>query len=315
MKKQVLLLSLFLLTGCIFKPQSSIHSSNTESPYSSNSETNNSSLSSGSSFDDEGDEEQSLIDYITLNKNELFLKQGKYEYLTVNYYPEIEDIDLKQGVWVSDNADVVTVSSVGKVTGISKGDAYVSFTTNEGHRRARCHVYVVNSESDITKEWQKVNDMDSIKVGDTLIFGAPELNAVASLERRDGYLKTTSATFTGSGDKLLSFGDGAGSYYVGTGEEESLTLENQEGNYLAGKITDRGQGLLFVHDKGQKNWVFEHVNSTGLDYCVNYDIEEDYWLMFNKINDSDIRFNLYDSNPTVLMIMPTIYRLTIIYNV
>lgn len=339
MKKQAFLLTLFLLVGCSFKPQSNTYSSissmeqyqssKEESSFldesvsddssivdSSNDESSSSSSdSSSSSGEEENEEDQSLIDHITLNKNELYLKAGKYEYLTVNFFPEIEDVDLKQGVWASDNEDIATVSQYGKVTGVSKGDAYISFTTNEGHRRARCHVFVVNSESDITKEWQKVNDMDSIKAGDTLIFGSPEFGVVASLDRVSGYLKTVNASFSSNGEELLSFDSGTGSYYVGPGEGESLTLENQEGNYLAGKNTDRGPGLLFVHDKGQKNWIFEHVDETSLDYCVNYDIDEDYWLMFNKINSGDIRFNLYNSNPTALMVMPTIFRLTIVYNI
>ena len=68
---------------------------------------------------------------------------------------------------------------------------------------------------------------------------------------------------------------------------------------------------MFVKSKGQIDWIFENVD--GLDYCVNYDIEDDYWLMFNKISDADIRFNIYDSNVTQLMKLPTIYRLEIIF--
>ena len=271
------------------------------------------SSSESSSVDDEDDE--SKIDYITLNKSELYLQIGKYEYLTVNFFPDIEDVDLKQGIWSIDNEDIASVSQYGKVTGKAKGDAYVSFETYEGHRRARCHVYVINSESDISKEWQKVNDMDSIKSGDTLVFASPELGVAASLERVSGYLRTAPISFSGNGDKITSLNSEVGTYYVGEGTDGALTLENQEGNYLAGKYTTSGGGLVFVHSKGQINWIFEHVESTGLDYCVNYDIEADLWLMFNKINSGDIRFNLYDSNPTSLMIMPTIYRLTVIYNV
>ena len=255
--------------------------------------------------DDETDD--CPIQSVSMTNSEIYLNVGAHEYLTVEFVPDNLDVDTKQGVWTIEDSSIATISQYGKVTGVKKGE------TNLGHRRARCHIYIVNSQSDVTKEWKKVTDMDSIKEGDTLCFGCPELGVVASLEKVSGYLKTVSATF--SGDKITNLPSSAGTYYVGEGEGEALTLENQEGNYLAGKYTEQGGGLVFVHSKGQINWVFEHVNETGLDYCVNYDIATDLWLMFNKINNTDIRFNLYDSNPTSLMIMPTIYRYTVTFNV
>ena len=258
------------------------------------------------------EEDTSKIDHITLNKQELILTIGHYEYLSVNFFPDDETTqDIHDGTWSIADSSIATISIYGKVTAVKKGKTVASFTTVEGSRRANCTVYVFESEQAIQKEYVKVTDADSIKDGDQIIFASPELKVAASINRLSGYLKPTNATFSTDGNKLLTFGDDAGQYYVGEGKNGGLTLENQENEYLCGKTNDYRNSLTFVKSKGSINWIFEIPEGYSNIYCVNNDLADDLWLMFNRINDSDIRFNLYDSNPTALMIMPTIYRLEI----
>ena len=164
------------------------------------------------------------------------------------------------------------------------------------------------------KEYQKVTDADSIKDGDIIIIGCPELGKAASINRNSGYIVPSNTTFSSDKSKIVSFEDDVAEYYVGQSEGESLTLESQENKYLAGRSNDYKNSLTYLDsDKGQVRWIFEKPDGYSNIYCVNYDIQDDLWLMFNKINDSDIRMGLYDSNPTELMILPTFYRLTILH--
>ena len=271
--------------------------------------------------DDGGDEEEPIedeedecpIDHISLNKSSLDLIKDKYEYLTVNFFPDDSTTEeLHDGVWSVEDSSIATVSQYGKVTGVSAGRTVVTFTTNEGKRRGNCVVYVFNSAEDIVREYVKVTDAESIVPGDQIVFGCPELGVSASIDGVSGYLKTTPTTFSSDKSKITSLGSNAGEYIVGNGKDDSLTLESQENKYLAGISNRYENKVVFRNEKGAIDWIFEIPQGYTNIYCVNYDIDDDLWLMFNKISDSDIRFNLYDSNPTTLMFMPTIYRLTII---
>ena len=248
---------------------------------------------------------------ITLSDRELDLVKGKYQYLAVNF-PEGYAYDPEGGEWVTSNEEVASVSPVGKVTALKEGDAYIRYIASTGVSSASCLVHVYDSAASIQREWVKVDDMNSIAEGDRLIFGCPEFGVVATLDRVDGYLKAKPAAFSDAGAKLSSF-DEAADFYAGE-EGESFLLENQEGQYLAGRHNDYRNGLSFLNNanKGQTHWIFETPEGYEKGYCVNYDIEDDLWLMFNKVNDSDIRFNLYDSNETAFMKLSTVYRYQIV---
>ena len=289
---------------------SSETSTSIESSYQSEQFSESSQEETSSESSESSSSEECPFESISLNKRSLVLVVGKKDDLVVNFEPDTEDVDLKDGTWESSDNSVATVR-YGRVTAVKKGTAVISFTTTLGNLKAYCTVTVVNSEDEIIKEFVKVDDMDSIKLGDELIFACPEFGVAASLNRYDRYLLPSSASFTHDGNKLISFDEDVARFYVGEGIDDAFTLENQNNEYLAGKLTQRDTSLSFVKSKGQINWIFERAENTGLDYCVNYDIADDLWLMFNKISDGDIRFNLYDSNVTTLMKLPTIYRYTI----
>lgn len=326
MKKSVLALAILMmsLTSCsLFNQKTTYfnHSSNSGNSSTGDASSNSSSISGSSSNgtshssreDDDSFDDDTTGKYIQIGDKTLILQKGKTESLYVNFFPSIDDFEEDEedgyGWWASSNESVATVSTYGVVTAVAKGSAAISYTTVE-HFKAYCTVTVVNSTSDITQEYVKVTDMNSIAEGDQIIFGCPDFGVVASLDKVSGYLKHDTASFSSDGNKITSFGSTTGEFYVGTGSDSSFTLESQDGLYLAGKKTDRSGGLLYVKQasKGQTDWSFE--TSAGLDYCHNYDINWG-WLMFNKINNIDIRFNLYESNDTALMKRPTVYRLTI----
>ena len=285
-------------------------SSSSQSSSASSSQSSSSSSSSPSS-ESTSETPETRVESISLNKKELILVKDKYEYLSVNFSPESTYTDEeKAGTWLSSDPSIATVSEYGKVTAIKNGTAVISYITTLGHFVGNCRVYVASSPDSIKKEWLKVDDFDSIASGDEIIFGCPEFGVTSSLDSKEDWLLVESATFSSDGSKLVSFGGNTASYYVSPGEDDSLTLENQNDQYLVGKSTTVGTKLNHIKSgKGQIDWIFER--SGDFDYCVNYDIEDDYWLMFNKINASDIRFNLYDSNETAMMKLPKVYRLTI----
>ncbi len=285
-------------TGASVTTQGGTAQSGTAQSGSTQSGTTSSTTSSSIPEEDEG----GAIITISQTRMDLVVGSTKTIYLTINV-PVGYEYDPEGGQWISSNADIVTVSQYGKISPVATGQAYVIYKDSNNVESNKCSITVYASEP--TKAWVKVTDFDSISNGDVIVFGCPEFGVTATNNRKDGYVIPTQSTF--SGDTITELGEGTAEYFVGdSGDGASLTLENQEGYYLAGKKTELKNGLLFVKSKGQIHWIFER--SGDYDYCVNYDIETDLWLMFNKISNTDIRFNLYDSNETALMKLPKVYR-------
>ena len=291
--------------------QSTGTTSSSANTSSSGSKTSQSSGTSSSS-EDSG----TRVESISFPKKYLDLQINKYEYLAVNFYPSSEDLtdEEKEGAFASSDTSVATVSQYGKVTGIKVGSAVITYTTTIGELIAAMTVYVHESIDDIKREYLKVDDVDTIKEGDELIFACPDFGVAASIDEKSGYVLTSPVTFESSNTKIKSYGDQVAEYYVGPGKYgDSFTLEAQNNTYLAGRETEQTMKLSYsANGKAQINWIIERPEGFSEDFIVSDDIQEDCWLMFNKINSSDIRFNLYRSNDTTLVKKPTIYRKTII---
>ena len=221
----------------------------------------------------------------------------------------------KAGTFSSKDESIAKVSEVGKIEAVKEGKTVVIYTTTLGKLIASITVYVHESLSDIQRDYVKVNDINTIEVGDELIFACPDFGVAASLDIKDGYVIPTNISFKESNTKISSYGDDVAEFYVGPSakDELAITLETQENAYLSGRNTEGGRKLRYSSNgKDQINWIIEVPEGYSDYFIVSYDIQTNYWLMFNKINGSDIRFNLYDSNETALMKKPTIYRKTII---
>ncbi len=268
---------------------------------------------------EEDEDEDIIVENISLNKTELILQLSKWEYLYVNFNPEEVTEEAKEGVWSSSDESVATVSEYGKVTAIKEGKAVISFTTNIGKHKGNCVVYVVKNQASIKKEYQRVNDVDSIKQDDIIVFACPEKGLTSSLERKDGYLLPVTSTFSSDKSKITSLGDNTGEYLVSDALSKeglpSFTLENQNNEFLCGKYL---KNILHISsEKGPITWQFEHISSSeqpGVsegDYIYSMDCSDNCWLMFNT---KASRFTLYDSSVQVDMFLPTIYRLTVVLN-
>lgn len=68
------------------------------------------------------------------------LKVKQSTYMSASYLPS-DTTDTKSGTWKSSNTNVATVSSSGKVTAVSEGEAIITFTS--GAFTAECYVKVL----------------------------------------------------------------------------------------------------------------------------------------------------------------------------
>ena len=263
----------------------------------------------------EDEEEVEDERYIAIPTRTLDLKiNGQYS-LIVDFFPSNSfSDDEKAGVWASSNESVATVSKYGVVKGVSEGKAVITYTTTVDHYVASMVVYV--AEKEIHREYIKVDDVDSIKPGDELIFACPEFGVAASINKKSYWVDVTPISFKENNTKLTSVSDDVASFIVGESQESSdaFTLETQDGKFLAAKQTTIHRSLYyFKTDKAQIDWIAETPQGYSENYVVNYNLRNDYWLMFNKINNEDIRFNIYDSSEQSLMKKPIIYRNTVIH--
>ena len=193
-----------------------LSSSNTDSSSSVESSSNS---SSSSVEEDEIDDD--LI--VRLDRDELIVQISKRANSLITVFPDGYS-GSTDGTWVSQDENIASIDQYGRVTGVSKGSTYVWYALTSGIKSTKCRVYSVESVENLTKSWQKVSDVDSIKPGDEIVFGCPEFGAVASLNRKNGYLKHTSASFSSDKSQITSLSEDAGRFYVGNGEEDSLTL-------------------------------------------------------------------------------------------
>lgn len=81
---------------------------------------------------------------VSLNKTSLSLEVGSTATLVATVSPS--DASNKKVTWSSDNTEVATVSSDGKVTAVSAGKAVITVTTNDGSHTAKCSVSVNEKE-------------------------------------------------------------------------------------------------------------------------------------------------------------------------
>ena len=266
-------------------------------------------------------EENGKISSVSFPKRELDIgiSTGKYDYesVTVNFSSKEElTLDDKDGVFASSDPTVAEIDNYGRLFGRSVGHCVVTFKSTVCDVSCSMLVYVHTSVSSIQREYVKVSDVDDIKVGDELVFASEDFGVAASISKKDYYIDVTNDLSFGT-NKLNSIASNVAEFLVCPGKNDDpncFTLQIQDGSYLAAKETDRHRSLYyFKTQKAQVDWIIERPSGYNEDFVVNYDLRDDYWLMFNRINASDIRFNIYDSNEQSLMKKPTIYRKTIIH--
>lgn len=79
---------------------------------------------------------------VTLNKSTTSIAVGANETLVATVAPA--NADDKAVSWASDDTDIATVDSDGKVVGVAAGTATITVTTHDGSFTATCEVTVTN---------------------------------------------------------------------------------------------------------------------------------------------------------------------------
>ena len=74
------------------------------------------------------------------------LKVKQFTYMSASYLPS-DTTDTKSGTWKSSNTNVATVSSSGRVTAVSEGEAIITFIS--GAFTAECYVKVLPANADV----------------------------------------------------------------------------------------------------------------------------------------------------------------------
>lgn len=77
---------------------------------------------------------------IRINRLVVTMKEGQSKKLTAIIFPD--NTAHKSVKWESDNPEVATISSDGKVIGLNSGIATITVTTEDGKYSAKCYIYV-----------------------------------------------------------------------------------------------------------------------------------------------------------------------------
>ena len=286
------------------RPTSKSSSSGTNPSTSSSGSSSSSSSSSGTSSTSEiPPEEDSPFTSISLSDRELDVVNGSTSKFSItvsySYASGVNPDDVAHSVtWKSLDESIATISPYGKVTGVSVGQTVVTCTTNVGSCSASCVIYVVESESSYTIEWQKVTHQDQLSAGDLVIFGCEEKSKAATKDLTGSYLHSTSITI--SGNKVTSLGSAEQFMLNKNGDYGAWTFENTDGKYLAAHNT---KNLDYVNKTGNISWIIDY---DTYDACfIESTSTVNGWFMYDERSD---RFNIYDSEPQVDMFLITLYK-------
>ena len=110
---------------------------------------------------------------VTINKSTLKMMTGDEETLTAIIKPD--NATNKNVTWSSSNESIVSVTSDGRVTAVSEGEAAITVTTEDGSMTAQCNVTVSNNITEyVSADYyggsiSSVNDL--IQYGSQLNFG------------------------------------------------------------------------------------------------------------------------------------------------
>lgn len=256
------------------------------------------------------EEDNYKLESISLDKKELYVLVGKRDSgLIVNFFSNEELSDEEKEVtWTSLDESIATIDQYGRVSGVSLGSTYIICETKIAHRRARCLVNVVESMDSITRQYQRVEDINSLESGDVIVFADPQRGYTATNIETSRYLNLTQSTFSSDKSTITSLGENSAEFILGYEEEQNgFTLEDQNGKYLNALNLKK---ICFVSNKGNIYWNFD-IDADDNSLAVYSTSSIPGWLMFNYRNNEN-KFTLYDSSEQIDMCSPTIYRLTIV---
>ena len=158
----------------------------------------------------------SNITGISLNKTSLTLSKGATETLVATITPSNADQSV---TWTTDNANVATVSSTGKVTAIAPGTTTITATTKDGSKQATCSVTVTG----------KVTGVSLNKTSLTLTQGSSETLAV-TVTPNDAVNKAV--TWSSSNTNVVTVTSSGTVKGISPGSA-TITVTTQDGGYKA----------------------------------------------------------------------------------
>lgn len=160
---------------------------------------------------------------VTLNKTTATIKKGETESLIASVQPS--DATNKNVMWTTSNDKVATVNN-GVITGIAKGTATITVTTQEGNYKATCQVTVLEQEEVPTMV--KVTGINLNKTEATIEVGKTD-SLVATVLPSNATNKNT--TWMSSDTNIIRVENGVVTAIAEGNAEVIVTTE--DGNYTA----------------------------------------------------------------------------------
>lgn len=257
------------------------------------------------------------IEGMYMNDAFITVKTDKYVYATVGIeYADGYDWESAgdEIEWTTSNSSIATVSSVGKVTGISKGHVTLTAKLKVSKHTCSTTIYVIENDSDITKTWKKLGSSDEINDKDTIIIACSQESKAATDVDTGHELHSTDVTLSVDKNTMTNVG-GAAQFYV------YRDYKGRDGYNFEVLGSDRSKFLGCTNTDNVS--YFDTAKTTSTLWSLDYDSENccwdmrsatnvDGWMMYNKDTQ---KFANYQSNETAFMFVVSLYRLTYTYNV
>ena len=251
-----------------------------------------------------------IIDNVSFTVKDVEVKTNKYQYVTLDYIfadgideeklDEDTLLEYKSGTFASQNSSIATVSQVGKVTGVTKGQTTITFTTKYDSKVAILNVYVYDDSTVIVRKWVKMGPSDTIASGDQIIIGCPQENKAASMnDAEHNHLDVVDVTYNADQSEITETND-AGKFIVGDDYKGrgGLTLEipeRSDGRVYLCATNVRNIEFMKTAKTTQALWEIFYHNEDGFDdwiICSHVD-SIDGAMMYNVTNP---QFNIYQSS-------------------
>ena len=191
-----------------------------------------------------GIKEPVLVEDIAIEPVTLDIEVGKSSDLTATVFPE--NADDKTVSWYSADEAIATVSSAGRVKGISEGETDITAKTTDGQKTAICHVKVVPRTSE--------EQYFVIRIGD---YAMSSQHSSVSMSNTSGY------QYHGLEAVVFDENSPAAQDILWTLEEaEGVTngfyIKSYNGAYLSASYESNGRGYtgnLIVSESPEEIWI------------------------------------------------------------